>query len=829
MAYSERVPAVTPGSSCRCSKSGRSDPLSDPAYTSGHMTNATEGEAEDLAEDLLPELHGFLSLEAPFLIRDLPRADSEGELESALLDRLAYRFRTGPKFADETLQPGLSHQQAVERTQQEYELAIGGFFERRRIAAGLADEERKLMLRTMLLTRAVDDHLKSAFDSKTVKWGEHPSPQKGFRSRGQEAIVGAALRLRRPPAYPAGEDYQGDYICPLIRDLGALLMFMPDPLHPILVQYGKEGTPVGGRDLHTGDFDHGVVPPAAPLAIGVQTMVGIAYGLKLRGEDRVCVTFIGEGGSSLGEWHEAINLAAVRKLNVVFVIENNQWALGTHVSEQSRASRFARKAAGYGLPGVTLFGNDPDRVAAGVSWAAERARLGEGPTLLELVTYRRPGHAHHDDDRFHGSAEARIPGYEYEDERRAWQRLDPIDLYTERLVAAGIVSSQEVDHLREAVAAEVAAAAEIAAGAPWPEPAVYRSVVHPPERTVESNGGGSFTKRMAYDEAVRDALREAMTASEQVYLLGEDVGGRYGGAFGVTRGLGKQFGADRCFNTPLAESAIVGCAVGSALVGYRPVVEIQFADFLAPGFNALVNNAAKLHWRWGRKVPMVVRLPYGAATGTAAPLLGGGPFHSQCPEMWFVRTPGWKIVAPATPRDAKGLMLAAIDDDSPVLFLEAKGLYGFFRTDLREEVPVGNEFRVALGEAAVRREGDDLTIVTYGAMLWTALAAAEELAKDGVAAEVVDLRTLVPLDEETLFASVRKTNRVLILHEDTRRGGFGGELAALLSDSLFFHLDAPIRRVTAPDTPMPYSPPLEYDFLPKAENVVAAARELVES
>ncbi|MCZ6508356.1 MAG: thiamine pyrophosphate-dependent enzyme [Acidobacteria bacterium] len=790
------------------------------------MSEVLDAKAQTLPGDLLRDLHGFLSLEAPFLIRDLPRADSEKDLEAALVDRLTYRFRTGPKFADTELYPGLTHQQAVGRTQQQYESAIRGFFERRRIQRSLTTEERKLMLRTMLLTRAVDDHLKQAFDRKDVKWRDYPSPQKGFRSTGQEAIVGTALRLRRPPAYPAGADYEGDYICPLIRDLGALLMFMPDPLHPILVQYGKDGTPVGGRDLHTGDFDHGVLPPAAPLAIGTQTLLGLAYGFQLRGEDRLGVSFIGEGGSSLGEWHEALNFAAVRRLNLVFVIENNQWALGTHVSEQSRASRFALKAAGYGIPGVTVFGNDPDQVAAAATWAAERARLGEGPTLLELVSYRRPGHAHHDDDRFHGSSEAKIPGYEYSAERTAWEAVDPVDLYRRRLAEAGVISVAQQASLEEALAAEVAAAAEIASDAPWPRPEVYRSSVHPGAVRAGSETGDWFTKRMSYDEAIRDALREAMVADRKVFVLGEDVGGRYGGAFGVTRGLAKQFGDERCLNTPLAESAIVGCGVGAALMGFRPVVEMQFADFLAPAFNALVNNAAKLHWRWGRPVPLVVRLPYGGSTGASAPLLGGGPFHSQCPEMWFVRTPGWRVVAPATPRDAKGLLLAAIDDDSPVIFLEAKGLYGFFRTDLREEVPVGGEFRVPIGRAAVRREGDDLTLVTYGAMVWTALEASRWLGEEGIEVEVIDLRTLVPLDEETLFASVRKTNRVLVLHEDTRRGGLAGELAALITEHLFFHLDAPIRRVTAPDTPVPYSPPLELDYLPQVEEVVEAARRL---
>jgi 2-oxoisovalerate dehydrogenase E1 component len=676
----------------------------------------------------------------------------------------------------------------------------------------------------------VDQQLKLAFDRKEIKWGGFRSPQKGFRSTGQEAIVGAAVRLRRYPEFGQSETYRGDFIGPLIRDLGALLMFMPDPLHPLLVQYGKTGTPVGGRDLHIGDFDRGVLPAVAPLALATQTLVGLAYAFKMNREDRVCVSFIGDGGSSLGEWHESINFAAVQRLNMVFVIENNQWALGTHVSEQTATRRFARRAAGYGMPGVTLFGNDADEVAAGVTWAAERARRGEGPSLVELVTYRRSGHAHHDDDRFHGSSEAKIAGYELEAEKELWMALDPIDLYERRLRENGHLDAGECAALREEVASEVSEAAKAAAAAPWPQPEEYRNRVFAPQSApmkVEAPEDPS-TKRMAYDEAVRAGMAAMMAEHEEVFVLGEDVGGRYGGAFGVTRGLGKRFGPTRCLNTPLAESAIVGCAVGAALMGKRPIVEMQFADFLAPAFNELINNAAKLYWRWGRPVPVVVRLPYGGATGTMNMLLGGGPFHSQCPEMWFFRTPGWKIVAPSNPVDAKGLMVAAIRDDNPVLYLEAKGLYGFFRTDLRQEVPEGAEIETPIGAASIPHPGEDLTILTYGAMVWTALAAADQLAEEGISAEVVDLRTLWPLDEATICQSVEKTHRALILHEDNQRGGLGGELSAILNERSFYFLDAPTRRLASPDTPAPYSPPLEYDYLPKVEQVVEAAIALLE-
>jgi len=779
---------------------------------------------------LLRDLHAFLALEAPFLAAKLPEDLPPRELEELLLARAAARWQGATRWSEDELWPGVTQAAATRWSLDDVQELVRGFFRRQELKAAIADEQRLEMYRAMALTRALDDFLKRAFDAKAIRWGDHPSPQKGFRSTGQEAIVGAALPLRRPPEATPGPGYDGDVVAPLIRDLGVILMFRPDPLPSILVQYGKKGTVVDGRDLHVGDLDWGVLPPAAPLTIATQTLAGIAYAWKLRGgpaAGRVGVSFIGDGGASLGEWHETANFAAVQKLPLVFVIENNQWALGTHVSEQTAARRFALRGAAYGMPAVTLMGNDPDEVAAGVGWAAELARGGRGPVLVELVTYRRTGHAHHDDDRFFGNPEAKIGGYEHEAERRRWEDLDPLALYEDRLAELGVASRERLAELRAEARAAVEEAGRAAEAAAWPDRDDYRHRVYAPRiDPVPAVPDPPRTRVMAYDEAIRQAISEAMADDERVFVLGEDVGGRYGGAFGVTRGLAKSFGDSRCVNMPIAESAIVGCGVGAAISGLRPIVEMQFADFLASGFNALVNNAAKLHWRWGRAVPLVVRLPYGGATGTGQRLLGGGPYHSQCPEMWFLRTPGWKIVAPSTPADAKGLMLAAIRDNNPVVFLEAKGLYGFFRTDLREEVPLGAEHEVEIGRAAVRREGDDLTILTYGAMAWASLAAAERLAAEGIAAEVVDLRTLWPLDLDAVRASVAKTHRALVVHEDTGRGGLGGELAAILGDELFWQLDAPLRRVTAPDTPIPYSPPLEHDFLPNTDDVVAAARRL---
>ncbi len=746
-------------------------------------------------ETLVRDLLKFLAVECPPL---LPTArevckKSKSAAPAAICKRLRGELEKMTALPDNEgvaqIYPGASADDAAEWYRKYLDDLLEGFFRRKELQAGIRVEEKLQMYRWMVLTRTLDTRLKELFDKKDVKWGDFPSPMKGFRSWGQEAIVGAALRLRRG---------SGDVVAPLIRDLGLMLAW-------------------------TNDLDRGVLPPAAPLAIASQTLIGIAYAFKMDGSDNLCVSCIGEGGSSLGEWHEAINFAAVQRLNMIFFVQNNQWAMGTHVSEQSAVKRFALKAPGYGVPGITIFGNDPEEIAAATAWAAERARSGKGPTLIELVTYRRTGHAHHDDSRFHGTPERE--GYEFEEERELWAAADPVDLYRERLRAGGLLP--ETDEVTEEAQRLVDEATERMRQTPWPTPEVMTEVYAPREDKV-AEPKEPRTRPAGYDEAIRLALTELMQEDDRVFLLGEDIGGRYGGAFGVTRGLAKRFGESRCLNTPLAESAIVGCAVGAALMGKRPIAEMQFADFLASGFNALVNNAPKIYWRYRKPVPMVVRLPYGGATRGMQSMLGGGPFHTQCPESWFVRTPGWKIVAPAFPSDAKGLLAAAVRDPNPVIYLEAKGLYSFFSRDLREAVPLGAEFEVPLGKAQVRREGTDISCVAYGPMVFAALEAAEELARNGIDVEVIDLRSLVPLDEETVLESVRKTGRVLIVHEDTKRGGFGGEVAALIAEHAIWNLDAPILRVAAPDTPVPYAPPLEYAFLPKAKDVVGAAYRLME-
>jgi 2-oxoisovalerate dehydrogenase E1 component len=761
------------------------------------------------------ELLEFLALECPFLIPAARKDPSRAAVLRAFDDAFAL-----PKAeAARSLYPGVTAGDAANWTRSPLRDLIEGYFRRQEIRASLTAAERLEMYRVMSLSRAVDDLLKQLFQEKRIFWQNHPSPQKGFRGFGQEAVAGLALRLRRGRP-------DGDIACCLIRGLPVTLMYTDDPLPVVLSQVGKKGSVFDGRDLHTGDLSKGVLPPTAPLAIGTQTLVGMAYAAKLKQEDRVFLSIMGEGGSSLGEWHEAVNLAAAQRLNLIFVVENNHWALGTHASEQSAAPRFALKAAGYGIPGVTVFGNDPDEVAAASAWAAERARSGKGPALIELATYRRTGHAHHDDDRFHGAGG--IKGYEIAEERALWEAADPIALYEKRLKDEGLLDAKKIAEVRITVAKRVAELAKAAESAPWPTADDVNDRVYAERVDPAPAGDPGLERLMTYDEAIRQAMIEAMERDPRVFVLGEDVGGRYGGAFGVTRGLVKQFGPGRCLNTPIAESAIIGCGVGAAIAGMRPIVEMQFADFVACGFNALVNNAAKVHWRFGPAVPMVVRLPYGGATGTGEKLLGGGPFHSQCPEAWFLRTPGLKIVAPSTPADAKGLLTAAIRDNNPVIFLEAKGLYGLFSPERAEKVPVG-DFEVPIGEGLVRRAGRDITVLTYGAMVYVALAAAEALSRDGVELEIVDLRSIVPMDEDLILNSVGKTHRAIVLHEDTRRGGVGAEVAALLAERAIFDLEAPVVRVAAPDMPAPYSPPLESAYLPAPRDVIAAARAMMKS
>ena len=746
--------------------------------------------------------------------------------------------------------PGVTAARRMELAHAELADAVDGFFAREAIAASLTSEERREILRGMVLTRATDNQLKKLFLGGQVRYEGISFQGKGFRSLGQEAIYAAPLRLRRGEKYRDQDgNWHGDVIAPLIRDVGAVLAMRPaaEMVRRVLnAQMAKAGPPMDGRDLHIGDPSWGVLPSAAPLAISSVNVAGLAMAFQLQKEQRVAVSFIGEGGSSLGEWHEAINACAVRRLPAIFCLQNNQTALSTPNADQSAVRVFADKALGYGIQAVTLDGTDPESIAAGFAWAASRAREGLGPTLIELVAMRMCGHAHHDDMLYLGKEskpswdypELLEKGYAAAEAFAYWSSRDPIINYAAHLEGMGLLEDGELDTFKQEAEELVAREAQAVIDGPWPDAATTGSRVFAdgPDRLhvepLERRRGNVEAPPLppleqappfaadgtTYLEAVMRGIGDQLRSDPRVFIYGQDVGGTYGNAFLLLRPLLEEFG-DRILNAPLCEGGILGVAVGAALAGSRPIAEIQFNDFVATGFNQLVNNAAKIRYRWGGSVPMVVRLPCGG-------LRRAGPYHSQNTEAWFYRTPGLKIVAPSTPHDARALMAAAVADEDPVLYYEHIGLYRNPR--IKQQLDDAAPAPMPLGRAALRRAGSDLAIISYGAYVHVCLEVADRLAADGIEVAVLDLRSLAPLDHDAIDAVSRHCGKVLIVHEDSRTGGIGESVAATIQERAFEDLDAPIRIVGALDTPVPYSPPLEDAFLPGKARVERAARLLVE-
>ena len=798
-----------------------------------------------------------VAMEAFEAVRRSNKEDAAAAIESARapfrreLARRLYQVLVAPDGIDETT-PGVTAVKRLELARAEIVDTCDGFLAREAIRASLTSDERREILRGMVLTRAVDNRLKQLFMGGEVRWGERAFQGKGFRSLGQEAIYAGGIRLRRGQQFQKADGtWNGDVLAPVIRDLGITLAMRSDEeaVRQVLsAQMGKAGPPMYGKDLHTGDWQWGVLPAAAPLAVGSLSIAGLAMGFRLEDSGRVAFSFIGEGGSSLGEWHEAINLCAVRKLPAVFCLQNNQTALSTPVPENSATRVFADKAAGYGIPGITIDGTDPEAIAAAFTWAAERARAGAGPALLELVAMRMCGHAHHDDMLYHGK-EAQTSwdypplhdsGYANAEQYDFWSKRDPIARYAATLEADGLIKRSSLDDFKRWAEDIVERQARVVIESPWPEPreagiGVFKGeaprtrieVLDPAWRTGQPleaplpdvEPGPPFDKKgSTLLEAVMLGVGDALRADPRVFVYGQDVGGQYGNAFLLLRPLLKEFG-DRILNSPLAEGAVLGVCVGAALAGRRPIGEMQFNDFVATGFNQLVNNAAKIRYRWGGEVPMVVRMPWGG-------LRFAGPYHSQNTEPWFYRTAGLKIVVPSTPADARALMAAAVADPDPVLYYEHIALYR--DPAIKQVLPPEAPPPIPIGKAALRRAGSSLAMISYGAYVHECLGAADVLAAGGIESAVLDLRSLSPLDKPAILAVARHCNKVLIVHEDSRTGGIGESIAAIIQEEAFESLDAPIRILGALDTPVPYAPPLEKFYLVGQEEIVKAGRLLVE-
>ena len=655
-------------------------------------------------------------------------------------------------------------------------------------AAGFDDAELVDLYSRLLLPRLVEEKmLRLLRQGRLSKW---------FSGIGQEAIAVGATWAVEPD----------DWILPMHRNLGVFTTRDVDLGRLLRQLLGRAGGYTAGRDrsFHFGDLDRRIVGMISHLGAMLPVADGLGLAAQLRGERRVAVSFTGDGATSEGDFHEALNLAAVWRLPVVFVVENNGWGLSTPTSEQYACRDLADRGVGYGMPGEVVDGNDVLAVVEAVRGAAARARAGEGPSLLEAKTFRMRGHEE-------ASGSGYVPAALLEE----WTSRDPIRRLEALLDARGVLDADQRAASRVQLQAVIDAEVAAALAEDEPESDAVRELadVHAPSRPPPRPPAGPPAERR-YLDAITDGLRLALEADDRVVLLGQDIA-EYGGAFKATAGLVEAFGRARVRNTPIVESGALGAALGLALDGFVPMVEMQFGDFISCGFNQVVNNLAKTRYRWGAGVPVVIRVPVGGG-------MGAGPFHSQDVEAWFCHVAGLKVVAPSTPADAKGLLLAAFDDGNPVLFLEHKLLY---RT-ASGPVP-GGWAPVQIGAAATARPGDDATVVTYGVGVAWAVEAADALAvQDGAEVEVVDLRSLLPWDGEAVLTSVARTGRALVLHEAPRTGGFGAEVAATIAERGFADLDAPVVRLGALDTPVPFARQLEAIHSPR-DRVLPALRALL--
>lgn len=641
-----------------------------------------------------------------------------------------------------------------------------------------SDSQLIELYKKLLLPRMIEERMLIGLrQGKISKW---------FSSWGQEGVsVGCALAMNPE-----------EYMLTMHRNLGVFTA-REIPLKRLFAQFqGKMEGFTKGRDrsFHFGTNEYKIVGMISHLGSQMGVADGIALANKLQKNKEAVLVFTGDGGASEGDFHEAVNVAAVWQLPVIIIVENNQWGLSTPSSEQFRMKSFADKGIGYGIEAVSIDGNNFLEVYETVKHWAEEIRRTPRPVLIECMTFRMRGHE-----------EASGTAYYPEGLIESWEDKDPILQFENLLKENKVLNDELIQDYRKELSEFVLSELDYADNLPKiiPDKETELMDVYVPFRNKEVVPKKLETSReIRFIDAISEGLDEAMNLYPELILMGQDIA-RYGGAFKVTEGFLDKYGANRVRNTPLCEAAIIGAGLGLSVRGQKSMVEMQFSDFVTEGFNQIVNNLAKAHYRWEQNADVVIRMPTGG--GVAA-----GPYHSQSTEAWFTKVPGLKIVYPATPEDAKGLLLQSFADPNPVMFFEHKKLY----RSLKSMVPEGY-YTVPFGKARIHRKGEELTVVTYGMGVHIAL----ETLKDHpeIDAEVIDLRTLIPWDKETVLNSVRKTGKVIVLHEDTLVNGFGGEISSVISEEIFEELDAPVFRVGSMNTPVPFQADLEKQFMPDAE------------